>query len=84
MKYILVIIMTMGAVSENTKTIEMSVPQENSEGCLMSATTFTFILPIPLHSRHGDTMLIPIAKWGTWGEIYKHLNSKMQTDTAQI
>ena len=62
MKYILVFIMTMGAVSENTKTIEMSMPRENREGCLMSAKTFKFILPIQLHSRHGDTMRIPIAK----------------------
>ena len=62
MKYILVIIMTMGAVSENTKTIEKSMPQENREGCLIFAKTFKFNLLIPLHSRHGDTMRIPIAK----------------------
>ena len=45
MKYILVILMTMGAVGEEPKTIEMRIPQENQEECLKSAKTFKFSLP---------------------------------------
>ena len=48
MKYILVILMTMGAVEEEPKTIEMRIPQENREECLKSAKTFKFSLPIPM------------------------------------
>ena len=48
MKYILVILMTMGAVGEEPKTIEMRIPQENREECLKSAKTFKFTLPIPM------------------------------------
>lgn len=48
MKYILVILMTMGAVGEDPKTIEMRIPQENREECMKSAKTFKFSLPIPM------------------------------------
>ena len=48
MKYILVILMTMGAMGEEPKTIEMRIPQENREECLKSAKTFKFSLPIPM------------------------------------
>ena len=48
MKYILVIIMTMDAMSENTKTIEKRIPQENRDECLKSAKTFKFSLPMPM------------------------------------
>ena len=46
MKYILVILMTMGVVGEEPKTIEMRIPQENREECLKSAKTFKFSLPV--------------------------------------
>ena len=59
MKYILVIIMTMGAVNENTKTIEIRIPQENREECLKSAKTFKFSLPIPMVTLSTETRCEP-------------------------
>jgi hypothetical protein len=46
MKFILVILITMGASGEKSKTIEMRIPQENQEKCLKSAKTFKFSLPV--------------------------------------
>ena len=48
MKYMLVILITMGVSGEEAKTIEMRIPQENHEECLKSAKTFRFSLPIPM------------------------------------
>ena len=48
MKFILVILITMSAMGEKPKTIEMRIPQENREECLKSAKTFKFTLPAPL------------------------------------
>ena len=59
MNYILVILMTMGAVSENTKTIEIRIPQENREECLKSAKTFKFSLPIPMATVSTETRCEP-------------------------
>ena len=53
MKYILVILITMSAMGEETKTIEMRIPQENREECLKSAKTFKFSLPIPMVVNSG-------------------------------
>ena len=47
MKFMLIIIITMGAMSHDPKTIEMKIPQANKEECLKSAKTFAFKLPIP-------------------------------------
>ena len=46
MKYILVILITMGTMGEKPTTIEMRIPQENHEECLKSAKTFKFSLPM--------------------------------------
>ena len=46
MKFILVILITMSAMGEKPKTIEMRIPQENREECLKSAKTFKFSLPV--------------------------------------
>ena len=59
MKYILVILMTMGAVGEEPKTIEMRIPQENQEECLKSAKTFQFTLPIPMVTFSTETRCEP-------------------------
>ena len=59
MKYILVILMTMGAVGEEPKTIEMRIPQENREECLKSAKTFKFSLPIPMITLSSETRCEP-------------------------
>ena len=59
MKYILVIIMTMGAVGEESKTIEMRIPQENREECLKSAKTFKFSLPILMVTLSTETRCEP-------------------------
>ena len=59
MKYILVILMTMGAVGEEPKTIEMRIPQENREECLKSAKTFKFTLPIPMVTLSTETRCEP-------------------------
>ena len=55
MKYILVILMTMGVVGEKPKTIEMRIPQEDREECLKSAETFKFSLPIPMVTVSTET-----------------------------
>ncbi len=59
MKYILVILMTMGAMGEEPKTIEMRVAQENREECLKSAKTFKFTLPIPMVTVSTETRCEP-------------------------
>ena len=46
MKYMLVILITMGAAGEEPKTVEMRIPQENKEECLKSAKTFKLSLPM--------------------------------------
>ena len=46
MKFMLVILITMGASGGEPKTIEMRIPQENHEECLKSAKTFKFSLPM--------------------------------------
>ena len=46
MKFILVILITMGTTGEEPKTIEMRIPQENQEECRKSAKTFKFSLPV--------------------------------------
>ena len=46
MKFMLVILITMGLSGEEPKTIEMRIPQENREVCLKSAKTFKISLPI--------------------------------------
>ena len=46
MKFMLVILITMGGSGEEPKTIEMRIPQENQEVCLNSAKTFRFSLPV--------------------------------------
>jgi hypothetical protein len=58
-KYILVILMTMGVVGEEPKTIEMRIPQENREECLKSAKTFKFSLPIPMVTVSTQTRCEP-------------------------
>ena len=45
MKFILIIIITMGAMG-HTKTIEMKIPQENKKECLKFANIFELKLPI--------------------------------------
>jgi len=47
MKFMLIIVITMGTVGHDPKTIEMRIPQENKEECLKSAKTFELKLPIP-------------------------------------
>ena len=46
MKFILVILITMGTTGEEPKTIEMRIPQENQEECRKSAKTFKLTLPV--------------------------------------
>jgi hypothetical protein len=60
MKFILVIILTMGASGEEPKTIEMRIPQENRAECLKSAKTFKFTLPIPMVTFSSDTRCEPL------------------------
>ena len=45
MKFMLIILITMGTTGEEPKTNEMRIPQENQEECLKSAKTFKFSLP---------------------------------------
>ena len=47
MKFMLIVVITMGTVGHDPKTIEMRIPQENKEECLKSAKTFELKLPIP-------------------------------------
>ena len=46
MKFMLIVVITMGTVGHDPKTIEMRIPQENKEECLKSARTFEFKLPV--------------------------------------
>ena len=59
MKYILVILITMSAMGEEPKIIEMRIPQENREECLKSAKTFKFALPIPMVTLSSETRCEP-------------------------
>ena len=59
MKFMLVILITMGAAGEKPKTIEMRIPQENQEECLKSAKTFKFTLPIPMVTLSTETRCEP-------------------------
>ena len=45
MKFMLVILITLGAAGDKPKTIEMRIPQENQKECLKSAKTFRISLP---------------------------------------
>ena len=47
MKFMLIVVISMGTVGHDPKTIEMRIPQENKEECLKSAKTFELKLPIP-------------------------------------
>ena len=62
MKYILVILLTMGASGEEPKTIEMRIPQESHAECLKSAKTFKFTLPIPMVTLSSKTRCEPRLK----------------------
>ena len=46
MKFMLIVITTMGAMGHDPKTIEMRIPQEDREECLKSAMTFELKLPV--------------------------------------
>ena len=48
MKFVLVVIITMGSpvIGEKQKTFELRIPQENQRECLKSAKTFRFSLPV--------------------------------------
>ena len=46
MKFMLVNLITMGAVGEEPKTIELRLPQKTQEECLKAAKTFRFALPV--------------------------------------
>ena len=59
MKFMLVILITMGTTGEEPKTIEMRIPQENLEECLKSAKTFKFTLPIPMVTLSTETRCEP-------------------------
>ncbi len=59
MKFILVILITMSAMGEKPKTIEMRILQENREECLKSAKTFKFTLPIPMVTVSAETRCEP-------------------------
>ena len=51
--------MTMGAAGEESKTIEMRIPQENRKECRKSAKTFKFSLPIPMVTLSTETRCEP-------------------------
>ena len=59
MKFMLVILITLGASGGEPKTIEMRIPQENREECLKSAKTFKFSLPIPMVTLSTETRCEP-------------------------
>ena len=59
MKIILVILITMSAIGEKPRTIEMRNPQENREECVKSAKTFKFSLPIPMVTLSTETRCEP-------------------------
>ena len=46
MKFMLIILITMGTTGEEPKTIEMRIPQENQEKCLKAPKTFKVSLPV--------------------------------------
>ena len=48
MKYMLVVLITMGSpeIGKEQKTFELKIPQENLEECMKSAKTFKFSLPV--------------------------------------
>ena len=48
MKFMLVVIITIGSpvIGEESKTVELRIPQENRQECLKSAKTFKFSLPV--------------------------------------
>jgi|TARA_B110000467_G_C18092977_1_gene352909 hypothetical protein len=47
MEFVLVIILTIGSIGKDPKTIELKIPQASKEECLKTAKTFDFKLPIP-------------------------------------
>ena len=49
----------MGPSGEESKTIEMRIPQENREECLKSAKTFKVSLPIPIVTLSSETRCKP-------------------------
>lgn len=59
MKYILVILLTVGSNGEKPETVEMRIPQENHAECLKSAKTFRFSLPIPMVTLSTQTRCEP-------------------------
>ena len=59
MKFMLVILITMGASGGDPKTIEMRIPQENQEECLKAAKTLKFTLPIPMVTLSTETRCEP-------------------------
>ena len=59
MKFMLVLIITMGATGEEPNNIEMRIPQENKQECLKSAKTFRFTLPIPMVTLSTETRCEP-------------------------
>ena len=59
MKIILVILITMSAIGEKPRTIEMRIPQENREEYVKSAKTFKFSLPIPMVTLSTETRCEP-------------------------
>ena len=46
MKFMLIVLIVMGAMGHDPKTIEMRISQENKQECLKPAKTFEFKLPI--------------------------------------
>ena len=48
MKYMLVVLITMGSpeIGKEQKTFELRIPQENLEKCMKFAKTFQFPLPV--------------------------------------
>ena len=63
MKFILVILLTMGTSDEEPKTIEIRIPLKNLEECLKSAKTFKFSLPIPVVTLSSETRCEPRMKY---------------------
>ena len=59
MKFMLVVLITMGLSGEKPQTIEMRIPQENRDECLKSANTFRFTLPLPSVTFSVDTRCEP-------------------------
>ncbi len=59
MKFMLVILITLGSSGGELKTIEMRIPQENLKECLKSAETSKFTLPIPMVTVSTETRCEP-------------------------